>query len=150
MSVQHNQISVIEPGVGGLVDVLGAPIMIKSTGRADQLFFADHPMPPGYGVPLHVHADEDELFYILDGEITLDAVDGSTTVRPGSFVHLPRGVAHGFRNVSDIPARMLVVTTPGGALEGVFRGLDAASRGDEPLDPGRIGAICASNRLAML
>ena len=67
MSHQQDEISVIEPGAGALVDVLGAPIVIKSAGRGDQLFFADHPMPPGFGVPLHVHEDEDELFYIPRG-----------------------------------------------------------------------------------
>jgi mannose-6-phosphate isomerase-like protein (cupin superfamily) len=141
----------MEPGEGELVDVLGAPIIIKSAGRKDQLFFADHPVPPGYGVPLHVHEDEDELFYILEGEITLDNADGgSATARPGVFVHLPRGVPHGFRNLTAAPARMIVVTTPGGALEGVFRGLDAAIRGEQPLDGPRIGAICAESRVSML
>ncbi len=150
MSHQQDEISVIEPGAGALVDVLGAPIVIKSAGRGDQLFFADHPMPPGFGVPLHVHEDEDELFYILEGEITLYGVDGSAVAGPGAFVHLPRGVPHGFHNLGAGPARMIVVTTPGGALEGGFRGLDAASRDESPLDPPRVGVICAANRVKML
>ena len=59
--------------------MLGAPVLIKSVGRRDQLFFAEHPMPPDYAVPLHVYADEDELFYLLEGELQLDRVDGSAT-----------------------------------------------------------------------
>lgn len=144
-----DQVRIITPRDGDDVDVLGAPIRIKSAGRADQLFFADHPMPAGYAVPMHVHETEDELFYILDGELTLMGEAGETVAGAGSFVHLPRGVPHGFRNAGDREIRMLVITTPGGSLEGVFRGLDAAAaRG--PLDPPAIAAITAANAVQML
>lgn len=150
MHTQTRQIELIGPQAGEAVNVLGAPITIKSSGRSDQMFFADHPVPVGYGVPLHVHEDEDELFYVIGGHITLDSEAGATVAGPGSFVHLPRGVAHGYRNLGPDPAHMLVVTTPGGALEGVFRGLDAAARGREPLEGPRIAAICAGSRVTML
>jgi len=150
MTEQLPAISIVEPGAGELVNVLGAPIMIKSNGRSDQLFFADHPLPPGFGVPMHAHADEDELFYVLEGEITLQHAGGSATVGAGTFIHLPRGLPHGFHNAGALPARMIVIATPGGGLEGVFRGLDAAGRGERPLGPRHIGEICAANRVAML
>lgn len=150
MNQSVNRIDVAGPDAGERVDVLGAPIVIKSAGRTDQLFYADHPVPVGYGVPLHVHDDEDELFYVLEGEITLDGGQGEVTAGPGAFVHLPRGVAHGFRNLGPAPARMIVVTTPGGALEGVFRGLDGASRGPAPLAPAQVGAITAASRVRMV
>jgi mannose-6-phosphate isomerase-like protein (cupin superfamily) len=150
MQTETNVIEVIGTKAGEVVNVLGAPIVIKSGGRPDQLFFADHPVPPGYGVPLHVHAAEDELFYVLEGEITLDSAEGPTTAGPGTFVHLPRGVAHGFRNAGAQPARMLVVTTPGGGLEGVFRGLDAAARGPAQLDLAGVAAICAAHQVTMV
>jgi len=142
------QIQVASPADGTVLNVLGAPIKVMSSGRDDQLFFADHPVPPGYEVPLHVHADEDELFYVLEGELTLYAQGGERTAGPGSFVHLPRGIAHGFANRSGRPARMLVVATPGGALLGVFRGLDRALRSGE-LTPAIIGQVLAANRLAL-
>ena len=150
MPTQTRHIDIIGPRDGEAVNVLGAPITIKSGGQTDQMFFADHPVPVGYGVPLHEHLDEDELFYVLEGRITLDSEAGSTVAGPGSFVHLPRGVPHGYRNEGPDPARMLVVTTPGGALEGVFRGLDAAARGPEPLEGPRVAAICAASRVTML
>lgn len=150
MQIETDAIEVIGPKAGEVVNVLGAPIVIKSGGRPDQMFFADHPVPPGYGVPLHVHASEDELFYVLEGEITLDSAEGTTTSGPGAFIHLPHGVAHGYHNASALPARMLVVTTPGGGLEGVFRGLDSAARGQAGLDPARIVAICAAHQVTMV
>ena len=103
MDVETSAIEVIGRQAGETVSVLGAPVIIKSGGRSDQLFFADHPVPPGYRVPLHVHAEEDELFYILEGEITLDSAEGPCTAGPGAFVHLPHGVAHGYRNAGATP-----------------------------------------------
>lgn len=148
MTQDPSSIQVIGPEAGERVDVLGAPVLIKSEGSPGFLFLADHPVPPGYGVPLHVHSAEDEVFYVLEGEITLDSEVGSMTAGPGTFVHLPRGVAHGFRNASGAEARMLVVATPGGGLEGVFRGLDALGRQGEPT-PDTVAAVCAANGVNM-
>ena len=139
-------IEVIGPRAGEVLNVLGAPITVKSGGDARQLFFADHPLPPGYGVPMHVHLDDDELFYVLEGELTLLSPDGELKAGPGTFVHLPCGAAHGFLNATDTPGRMLVITTPGGNLEGVFRDLDAAK---SPA-PEEVGAICAAHRIPMV
>jgi mannose-6-phosphate isomerase-like protein (cupin superfamily) len=150
MRTETDVIEVIGPKAGEVVDVLGAPIVIKSGGRPDRMFFADHRVPPGYGVPLHVHESEDELFYVIAGEITLDSAEGVTTAGPGTFIHLPHGVAHGYRNASARPARMLVVATPGGALEGLFRGLDSAAHEPAPLDPVRVAAICAAHQVTMI
>jgi len=147
MSIEPTAIQVIGPAAGETVNVLGAPIVIKSSGCAGPLFFADHPVPPGYFVPPHVHEDEDELFFITEGELTLTGPSGELTAGPGSLVHLPRGVPHGFGNATDRPVRMLVVCT-GHGLEGVFRGLDAAAR-ERDLGHAEVGAICAANRVYM-
>lgn len=143
------EISISGPADGTVLDVLGAPIRVQSSGRSDQLFYADHPVPPGYAVPLHLHEDEDELFYILDGELTLLGEHGEAKAGPGCFVHLPRGVPHGFENRSGRPMRMLVVTTPGNALLGVFRGLDAAARAQQ-VSPARVAEVLQANRLALV
>ena len=148
MSNEPSAIQVIGPAAGEAIIVLGAPVVIKSNGCAGPLFFADHVAPPGHHVPPHIHADEDELFYILEGELSLVGEAGAMTAGPGSLVHLPRGVMHGFGNDTDKPVRMLVVTSGGGGLEGVFRDLDAAAK-EADLAPDQIGAICAANRVYM-
>ena len=87
-----------------------------------------------------------DVRYVLEGELTLLSPDGELKAGPGTFVHLPRGAAHGFLNAADTPSRMLVITTPGGNLEGVFRDLDAAK---SPA-PEEVGAICAAHRIPMV
>jgi quercetin dioxygenase-like cupin family protein len=144
-----NVIQVAAPGAGAVVHVLGADLVVKSSGDPRHFFVADHPMPAGYFVPLHAHDDEDEAFFVLEGEITLVSRDGESVAGPGTYIHLPRGVPHGYVNASSAPARILVIASPGGKLEGLFRGLDAAAR-VAPLVPAQVGAICASHGVRML
>ena len=75
-------------------------------------------MVSGAEPPIHVHADEDEAFHVIEGEITFVAGGRETRVGPGGSAFLPRGVAHGFR-VETGTARAVVVMTPGG-LEQAF------------------------------
>jgi quercetin dioxygenase-like cupin family protein len=67
--------------------------------------------PQGGGSPLHVHRNEDEWFYVIDGELTL-WVGGEVIVAPaGSFVYGPRDIPHTFV-VTSTEARFLMVTEP--------------------------------------
>jgi quercetin dioxygenase-like cupin family protein len=78
--------------------------------------------PPGTGVPLHYHERSDELLFLLEGELTLLTADEAVAAPTGTFVSLPRGVAHGFENRSQVPARTLILWTPslGPGAEEVF------------------------------
>lgn len=66
----------------------------------------------GERVPLHMHRDDVESFYVVEGEITL-YIGGQPGVRAsaGSFAHIPGGTVHGFRIESET-ARYLIFTTP--------------------------------------
>jgi quercetin dioxygenase-like cupin family protein len=66
----------------------------------------------GETVPLHLHREDPESFYVLEGEITiyLDEQPG-TRASAGSFAHIPGGHVHGFRVESET-ARYLILTTP--------------------------------------
>lgn len=70
--------------------------------------------PAGSTTPYHLHRNEDESFYVLEGKVTFVTEDRRIEGRPGSFVFLPRGVPHGLRVGGTSSARYLVLTTPGG------------------------------------
>ena len=85
----------------------------------DELTLVETLVRAGGEPPLHVHAREDETFFILEGEVLFQRGLERITARAGEAVLLPRGVPHGFA-VRTPQARMLLVVTPGG-LETAFR-----------------------------
>ena len=53
-------------------------------------------VPPGLGSPWHVHPEEDEWFYVLEGELTFWVADTRLSLKAGSFAFGPKGVPHTF------------------------------------------------------
>jgi quercetin dioxygenase-like cupin family protein len=111
------------PGEGEHFWFFGGLTTIKAdgAGTGGRMMLTEHTAPRGSGSPLHVHHNEDEWFYVLEGELTI-WVAGQTVVAPaGAFVFGPRDVPHTFIVSSD-RARFLLVTQAAG-LEGFVRTL---------------------------
>jgi quercetin dioxygenase-like cupin family protein len=70
------------------------------------------PQDPGV-VPPHIHHDDDEAFYVLEGELLLQVGDEQHELTAGSYAFGPRGVPHAYQNTGDGPARLLIIYTPG-------------------------------------
>ena len=68
----------------------------------------------GRELEAHVQSEEDDAFYILEGEMTFVLEEGEVKAGPGAFVLVPPGVEHGFRNDGDSSVRMLNIHAPGG------------------------------------
>ena len=94
----------------------------ESTGGTFSLI---EELPPMADTPLHVHAKDDELFYVLEGEHVIEVGGREHQVGPGGMVFAPRGIPHSQRRAVPGEGRLLVMTTPGG-LDGFFRELAAA------------------------
>ena len=113
------------PGEGDHLWFFGGLTTIKAdaTQTGGRVTITESLMPRGGGSPLHVHHNEDEWFYVLEGELTI-WVDGETVVAAaGAFVYGPRDVPHTFI-VSSEQARFLLVTQPGD-FSGFIRALAA-------------------------
>ena len=76
-------------------------------------------VPPGGGPPPHIHSREEESFLVLTGEMTFQLGEERFVAGPGTFLNMPVGSRHGFRNESDRPARMIITVAPAG-LEKMF------------------------------
>jgi quercetin dioxygenase-like cupin family protein len=93
---------------------LGSLWTIKASAEqtGGRFSFIEELAPRGAATPLHVHREDDETFYVLEGEITFYLDDDQPIpATVGSFVHVPGGAAHAFRVDSDT-ARYLIITTP--------------------------------------
>ena len=112
---------VLKPGEGRTVWVVGDRYTIKTSGEETDGAFAlvEALVPPGGGPPPHIHHREDEAFYVLEGELAFHVDGRDIAAGSGSWVTLSRGSLHHFRNISDRPARMLILVTPAG-LEQFF------------------------------
>ncbi len=71
-------------------------------------------VPPGGGPPAHIHRNEDETFYIVEGQCDFLLGDEIITGGVGDFVNVPRGTVHRFHNASDAVTRMILTFTPAG------------------------------------
>jgi len=69
--------------------------------------------------PPHIHHREDEIFYLLEGEVVVSVGDRTIKGTPGTMIFLPRDVRHSFTIESE-QSRMLILLTPAG-LEEWFR-----------------------------
>jgi len=133
-----------EPSVVGVNDgtalwAFGALVVFKANAEQTDgaLTLVEYTAPPGNESPFHVHHNEDELFYVLDGEIVCyygDDAENRIRAGPNETVLLPRTVPHGFRVVGEETCRLLVQITPGG-LEAFFAevGTPATQRTPPPL-----------------
>jgi mannose-6-phosphate isomerase-like protein (cupin superfamily) len=113
----------IPPGGGEKLWVLGDFYTFKMTGEESEgafSVFETVTSAGSLGPPPHIHHGEEESFYVLEGEVEMMTGGDTVKATQGSFVHVPRGVLHTFRNVGTTPARLLVVITPAG-FEQFFR-----------------------------
>jgi mannose-6-phosphate isomerase-like protein (cupin superfamily) len=111
------------PAQGEQLWVFGGLTTIKADGAdtGGRVLVTESTAPRGAGPPLHVHHNEDEWFYVLEGALTICVADKIVVAGAGAFVFGPRDVPHTFV-VSSERARFLLVTEPAG-LEGFIRAL---------------------------
>jgi quercetin dioxygenase-like cupin family protein len=120
----------------------GSPHLFKAAasntdGRFDFITAAFAPMT---GPPLHLHLEQDDTFYVLDGTLTVQVDDEVFDVRPGEFVSIPPQVPHTFDNLhnGDQPVRAINLMTPGGHFE-MFEEMATVEAG--PAQAERLGEV---------
>jgi mannose-6-phosphate isomerase-like protein (cupin superfamily) len=102
---------VVPPGEGWRV---GNVEFLARTADTPRFTFGIIEIAAGRTLEDHVHADEDDAFYILEGEMTFGLAGEDVAAPPGTFVLVPPGVAHGFRNDGAVPVRRLNIHAPAG------------------------------------
>jgi quercetin dioxygenase-like cupin family protein len=123
---------IVGPNEGATIEgPVGGPLSFKVRGEQTNggLTALENVIPPGQGPPLHTHANEDESWYVIEGELRFKLAGDVHRAPAGSFVFVPRGTPHCFQNVADAPARILVMFTPSG-MERFFDRFAALSAPD--------------------
>ena len=96
-----------------------APLAGRTAGSADTQFviaewsdLGSPPGPPRPIAPLHVHHEDDEAWYVLEGVLAFQLGDHVVEAMAGTAVFAPRGLAHTYWNPRQEPARYLLIMTP--------------------------------------
>ena len=125
------------PGEGARIpNPVGDAIVFKAraseTGGTMTVF--ETVVVPGEGPPLHLHTNEDEAVYVLEGDVHFRLGPDLHRSSAGAFLFIPRGTPHTFQNVGSDPARLLVIFTPSG-MERFFERIaaDGSRAGDQAL-----------------
>jgi mannose-6-phosphate isomerase-like protein (cupin superfamily) len=90
-----------------------AEVKASAADTAGQYSLLEITAPAGLQTPLHVHYNEDEGFYVLEGSVTIEVGDETVELSSGQHAFGPRNIPHRF-TVGPDGARMLWVLTPGG------------------------------------
>src|SRR5215467_8335265 len=85
------------------------------TGGAYCLFEVS--LAPGMGVPRHTHTREDEVYFVLAGELEATVGDETFVLRPGDTLLAPRDISHELRNSGSVENHYLLVFSPSGFEE---------------------------------
>lgn len=109
---------------------IGGPttVTIKATGKEtnNSFYLGESVAEPGFpGPPPHVHEHLHDMFYVLEGMLTMRLGDETTELPEGAFVCVPPGVVHTFSNPGETPVRFLNFNTPAG-WENYMRDLGTA------------------------
>jgi quercetin dioxygenase-like cupin family protein len=98
------------------------------------LFILENTFPAQGGPARHLHCDQDEWFYAVEGEFIIEVGSERIRMKPGDSLLAPRRVPHVWAFVGDTRGRMLIAFMPAGKMEAFFREVTKANA-MPPQDP---------------
>jgi mannose-6-phosphate isomerase-like protein (cupin superfamily) len=113
------------------------PIKLAAAETGHAFSLTELRTPPGTSAPVTVLHFEEKTFYVLDGSYVFHLGDEKVVLGAGDLAFVPRGTPHSYRNARPMPARMLVLATPGGNHERLLAAIGAT--GVVPTDSASAG-----------
>lgn len=115
----------------------------SDTGGTMEVF--EDIVKPGVGPGRHIHHNQDETFFFLDGRFDVE-IDGTLHhMSPGDVAFIPRGSVHAFKNAGETEGRLRYVFSPALKMEDMFRAFHRALSDGEGLDQARMAEIAESH-----
>jgi mannose-6-phosphate isomerase-like protein (cupin superfamily) len=126
----------------------GEEVFFKVTGDDTDGMFDHFEIRVGYlqGFPLHIHLEQHETFYVIEGELQLQVGEQLVDAKTGDFLFIPKGVVHTYVNLKQQRARAVGILTPGGFDKFVeeMAAYQASAKGKP--DPARLAEIAAKHK----
>jgi quercetin dioxygenase-like cupin family protein len=100
-------------------------------------------LAPGMAVPRHTHTREDEVYFVLAGELEVSVGEKTFVLRPGDTLLAPRDIPHELRNSGDATNHYLLVFSPSGFEEFIMA--TAVPAPDNAVAPTEPPAVAVQN-----
>lgn len=142
---------IVQPGQGEVLDLGNfEAVVLASAADTSNAFtlLQTQNEPTDFGPPMHIHHDAAEAFFVLEGAYLMFLEDRNEECPPGTFVYVPRGTAHTFKVVSEVPGKKLNLFTPA-AMQGFFEELAAAEAAGAVL-PEDLEAIASRHHMQVV
>jgi len=125
------QAAIVRPEQASRIKPFGLDMKVllttEATGGAISVLMGWH--KPGEGPPDHVHFNQEEMFFILEGTYELTVDGHTTTAGAGAIAFIPRNAVHRFKNVGNTTACLLDWSLPGGQ-DHYFKAIADLAAGD--------------------
>ncbi|MGW9685269.1 cupin domain-containing protein [Flagellimonas sp. 2504JD1-5] len=137
---------IVRKDEGKIQSVMGDYQNMKLVGNDTngQFTLIEQNNEPGFGIPPHIHENEDEVFHVLSGQLEMTIGDKITTLSAGDIMFCPRGIPHSFKVIGEEKARVMLSVFPSG-IENMFEELAALPSG--PPDFKRVTKICGKYKI---
>ena len=128
---------------------LGTTYKVLSSSVNGSAAIVEHTLDAkSIGAPMHKHTYEDEISYVLEGNLSVVQNGEEQTAGVGEYIVKPRGIFHTFWNAGSERIRFIEVISPGN-FENYFFEIAPFLQVDQPLQLDKISAIIAKYGLIM-
>jgi quercetin dioxygenase-like cupin family protein len=112
-----------------------------SSAETGSISIVEHVFSPGALVPPHIHTLEDEISYVVSGEIGFRSNGKEVSLTAGGYIVKPRNELHSMWNAGSTPARMIEIISPAGFEKYFVELAEAVAAAGRVPDPSTMGAI---------
>ncbi len=103
------------------IGVSSTDFKVSTQESSGGLFIMEHTNRKKGGPPRHLHHNEDEWFYAIEGEYVIEVGSERFRFKSGDSILAPREVPHGWAFVGDVPGKLLIAFAPANKMEAFFR-----------------------------
>lgn len=107
-------------------------VKVGTVDTQGQMFVLEHRHTAKGGPPRHLHREQDEWWYVLEGRYIAEVGSQRYRLGPGDSLFGPRRVPHAFAFVGDTVGRLLIVFQPAGRMEALFEDIAGQSGFSDP------------------
>jgi len=124
-------------------DVGLGSVCLSGTDTGGAYCLLEVSLAPGMGVPRHTHTREDEVYFVLAGELEVTVGEKTFILRPGDTLLAPRDISHELRNSGNTTNHYLLVFSPSGFEEFIMAA--AVPAPDNAVAPTEPPAVAVQN-----